>query len=144
MIFSTTLVLVVVIVLLSIVAFIGFVALVMLLISYIGMWAWLAKWYRFDGVVPITTETHTFVSGFIGRSRYGGVLTVASLPEGLYLSVMPLFRPGHPPLLIPWGDVHVRGYRSMYTLRSSRFVVLQIGEQPNRLITVPSDVVQVP
>ncbi len=33
------------------------------------------------------------------------MLTVGATPQGLYLSVVALFRPGHPPLLIDWSAV---------------------------------------
>jgi hypothetical protein len=38
----------------------------------------------------------------------GGELTVGADPEGLYLAQpFVVFRPGHPPLFIPWGDIAV-------------------------------------
>jgi hypothetical protein len=33
---------------------------------------------------------------------YNNCLTIGVTDEGLYLAVFPLFRPGHPPLLIDW------------------------------------------
>ena len=37
-----------------------------------------------------------------GRVRYNGVLRFAFETAGLHVSIHPLFRLGHPPLLIPW------------------------------------------
>jgi hypothetical protein len=34
-------------------------------------------------------------------------LNFGSDETGLYLSVFPIFRPGHPPLLIPWSEITV-------------------------------------
>lgn len=36
------------------------------------------------------------------------MLVVALTSAGLYLAVFPPFRPGHPPLLIPWGEIEAR------------------------------------
>jgi hypothetical protein len=37
--------------------------------------------------------------------NYGGCLALGANVQGLYLAVFPLFRPGHPPLFIPWQDL---------------------------------------
>ncbi|GAB5537317.1 MAG: hypothetical protein Rubg2KO_35660 [Rubricoccaceae bacterium] len=79
---------------------------VCVLISKMG-WSRLAAAYQTDA--EATGETFRAVSGMVGVSSYRNVLTVSLEPEGLRLAVMVLFRPGHPPLLIPWGDlVNVR------------------------------------
>ncbi len=44
-------------------------------------------------------------SGKIGRAAYKGCLIIHSSPEGLHLSVLLPFRPGHPPFFIPWDAV---------------------------------------
>ena len=74
------------------------------LVGQIGGWAELAQVYR-------TTEP------FPGRKRtwqcaamrwfmsYNNCLTVGADARGLYLSIFPLFRIGHPPLLIPWSEL---------------------------------------
>ncbi|MEO0558494.1 MAG: hypothetical protein AAF170_09950 [Bacteroidota bacterium] len=71
----------------------------------IGMMGWsrLAAAYRTEA--EATGETFRLVTGMVGLSSYRSVLTVSLEPEGLRLAVMPLFRPGHPPLLLPWGDL---------------------------------------
>jgi hypothetical protein len=49
-------------------------------------------------------------------SSYSNVLTVSIEPEGLRLAVMVLFRVGHPPVLIPWGELlNVRKSASLWT-----------------------------
>jgi hypothetical protein len=40
-------------------------------------------------------------------SHYGNCLTFGADESGLYMSVFPIFRVGHPPLLIPWAEVAV-------------------------------------
>ena len=39
---------------------------------------------------------------------YNGVLRICADSQALHLSVFPLFRPGNPPLSIPWEDVSAR------------------------------------
>jgi hypothetical protein len=40
-------------------------------------------------------------------TRYGNCLTFGADESGLYMSILPFFRVGHPPLLIPWAEVAV-------------------------------------
>jgi len=91
---------------------------VCLLVSRFG-WSKLAAHFRTD----ITPEGQHFsmVSGRLAHANYSNVLTVCITPQGLYLSVMLLFRVGHPPLLIPWDaiqDVQPKDmlWRSMHQL----------------------------
>jgi hypothetical protein len=50
-------------------------------------------------------------SGRIGLARFNGVLRVSSGPSGLYVSILPLFAWGAPPILVPWDRVEWRGER---------------------------------
>ena len=69
----------------------------------IGGWSRLARSYRVDGERP---GHAALVSGsFRHFVSYRGVLYVAGTPEGLHLSVLRLFRPAHPNLLVPWEQV---------------------------------------
>ena len=95
-----------VIVALAVVGFFVFWCFIVWLISAVGGWSSLAAHYRNE--LPFTGRTWSFRSGMMGGiARYNGALTVGVNPSGLYLSVLPLFRPGHPPLFIPWSDVTV-------------------------------------
>jgi len=57
----------------------------------------------------------------------------------LYLSLMLPFRPGHPPLLIPWRDIREVG-RRRYRLRER--VVVEIGSPSLATVTLPMNVFQ--
>ena len=110
------------IVLLFVAAFPLFWSGVCLLISKMG-WSRLAAAYRTEA--GITGETFRSVTGTVGVSSYRNVLTVSLEPDGLRLSVMVLFRPGHPPLLIPWGHLlNVRKtavlFRTAYAFETER------------------------
>jgi hypothetical protein len=43
-----------------------------------------------------------------GWGRYKGALTLGANDRGLYLAVVLPFRPGHPPLFIPWESIDIR------------------------------------
>jgi hypothetical protein len=77
---------------------------VSIVISYLGGWASLSKRFRFRGQVSGNRWR-----GQSGQMRwiasYGNCLTVGANEDGLYLATFPLFRVGHPPLLIPWNEV---------------------------------------
>lgn len=70
-------------------------------------WAELARQYRlnkrYEGRKWYFCSAH-FGPSFFGVS-YGGILTAGATGDGLYLAVILPFRPGHPPLFIPWDHV---------------------------------------
>lgn len=91
--------------LIPVAALAGFAAiwcLVCLLISLFG-WRSLAQHFRAQG--PFEGPIRRMQSGRVSFANYNNVLTVGADPMGLSLAVMGLFRPGHPPLFIPWHDV---------------------------------------
>ena len=75
-----------------------------LIIANVGGWAALARRFRLHE--PLPSGRWRFQSaGMRWTTRYGACLTVAANHLGLYLSVFPLFRLGHPPLFIPWTEI---------------------------------------
>ncbi len=66
-------------------------------------WLSLAKLYKTNQPPPhnIRRMRH----GSVGWIRYKGTLNVGITPEGIYLSVIPVFNIGSSPLLIPWGEI---------------------------------------
>jgi hypothetical protein len=77
------------------------------LLAWIGGWQRLAHYYRCE-----RSPNGQAIGGFwamLGPVSYRGTLTLQAAPEGLYLSIMVLFRPGHPPLLIPWSAIKRQG-----------------------------------
>ena len=87
--------------------FIGLWLLISTLISLIGGWFALSKFYRMR--TPFSGQK---VSGQSGQMRwltnYSRILTLGANQRGLYLASMFLFRFMQPPLLIPWEEVKVR------------------------------------
>ena len=100
-------------------------------------WARLARHYQTDA--QTTSRRFRFTSGAVGLSNYNSALHVGIEPEGLHLSVPLLFRPGHPPLLIPWEDIVDVRKRSMLWMTN---YALQIGTPHVGTVAVQEKVLQ--
>ncbi|BDS07039.1 hypothetical protein NT6N_20790 [Oceaniferula spumae] len=74
------------------------------MLSHLGGWHKLAKQYRRQH--KPTGKKHFMASAKIGLANYNNCLTLYTSPDGLYLSVWPMFRIGHPPLFLPWSELH--------------------------------------
>lgn len=78
-------------------------AFVLNVIGLLSGWSSLAHHYRARAPFDLT---QTFLgSGRLGLSNYGGCLVFGVNADGLSLKVFFPFRPGHPPLFIPWSDI---------------------------------------
>ncbi len=97
---------------LAVVVPVGFVVWWCFLLWVIGTffsWGHLAR--RYPVIEPFHGTVRHFQSCQLGWSNYSRILTVGVNPHGLYLAVFFLFRPGHPPVFIPWADVSGRVVR---------------------------------
>lgn len=88
--------------------FIAFWCVITLVVSIMGGWFVLAKYYR--ATQPFNGTRWHFRSASVHtesrpQSNYAGVLTLGANSQGLYISVLFPFRIGHPPLFIPWSEV---------------------------------------
>jgi hypothetical protein len=101
--------------------FVGVLSLSLLLISSLGGWRQLADTFPANG--PPTGTRFRMQSGSVGWVNYSGCLTVYSSPDGIYLSVMWPFRLGHPPLFIPWTEIHDVTTRRMLWMEDAFFDV---------------------
>jgi hypothetical protein len=90
-------------------------------LSVTGGWRRLAAHYRLDrgGGFPCK---HV-VSGELGWVSYNNCLTVGGDERGFYLAVLFPFRMGHPPLCIPWRDIHDRVRERRFFVHWDRFEV---------------------
>lgn len=93
---------------------------IIFLISRMGGWSSLAQ--RYQHVGSFDGYRKRFVTGavtggpFLGfPCNYGNCLTLGADSHGLYLAVFPLFRPGHPPLFVPWPDVTVKPAKGWFS-----------------------------
>ena len=75
-------------------------------ISYLGGWWSLSNCYPAD--TDVIRKRWRFQSAVMRMmTGYGSCLNFGVTERGLALSILFLFRPGHPPLHIPWEDIEV-------------------------------------
>lgn len=109
---------------LFVVVFPTFWCLVVWLISWMGDWHRLSRVYSAGNRQP-TGACHGGVLGRVGLANYKFMLTVHLAEDGFFLEVMPLFRPGHPRLFIPWSAVKVK---NTFRFFGREYTSLTIGE----------------
>ena len=77
-------------------------------------WAHLAERYQchalFEGTRYRFESIHWSGMNLFGMN-YGGIVTFGTNSNGLYICLFFIFRPFHPPLLIPWSDIRRRQYK---------------------------------
>lgn len=96
---------------------------VMLLLSRLGGWHRLAE--RFPGRDRQPSgRRFSMQSGRVGLVNYSSCLTIHTSAEGLHLAVWPLFRLGHPPLFIPWDEIHQARLKRLLWFR---WVLFEVG-----------------
>ena len=111
------------------------------ILSMIGGWFELGRAYR--AVKPFDGDRWRFQDAYLRLlTSYGGVPTVGANSEGLYASVFPIFRVGHPPLFIPWQDITVRPGKCFWVsvykfeFRQVPSVCLQLREKLGKKIQI--------
>ena len=107
-----------------------------LLMSFIGGWGRVGKSYAAAGK-PSGGRLLRHVTGMFGVASYKHVLTVITTDDGLYIENRAIFRPGHPPLFIPFSAIfHPR----RQTLFFWEYVAFEIGSPPLASARLPSKV----
>ena len=122
---------------LIVLAGVGFWIGIGLLIARIGGWAALAAAYSHSG--EFQGERLRFQTAQVRwGTNYGGCLTIGANHRGLFLSVLFLFRIGHPPLFIPWTDISVSDPKGRWfsyvelRFRRAPSIPLRVSEQLTR------------
>ncbi len=93
-------------------------------IARFGGWRDLAGQFRRRE--PIQGTTWRFQSAAVKRffaANYGNCLKITAGKTGLGLAVFPLFRAGHPPLLIPWSEITIADEQWLWGLKRSRLTL---------------------
>jgi hypothetical protein len=83
---------------------------VSILISRLSGWGRLAVHYRREGTFHGRIWRFQSISMRKGMG-YNNAVNVGASPNGLYLSPVLIFKPGHMPLFVRWGEVAVRHKR---------------------------------
>jgi hypothetical protein len=108
----------------------GIIPFVVWLVGQFDGWGTLARHYRHTG--PFEGTLRAWRSGHLGLSNYSCILTIGTNAEGLYLAVVWLLRPGHPPLFVPWADVSVAVVRGWF----SRYAEFRFARAPSVCLRV--------
>ncbi len=104
-----------------------------LLLSWLGGWFLLARRYRANR--SCTGEPFRWQSVEMRwGTGYRGCVNLGADSSGLFLSIVPLFRAGHPPLAIPWSDISVSRERRWLL----DVVRLQFREAPGVPLLIPA------
>jgi hypothetical protein len=77
---------------------------VCLFISFHGGWRRLAQ--RYPARQPPSGTRYSTEWGGVDFAHYHGFLTIHASPEGIFISVWPPFRLGHPPIFIPEDEIY--------------------------------------
>lgn len=72
--------------------------------------------------------------GFVNGARYGNALNITTNDAGLYIEPMALFRVNHPPLFIPWHDLH---NPQPLVFRHRELVEVDVGQPPVGTLRLP-------
>ena len=141
---------------LIVVAVVGFFAafaliwcLVVILISWIGDWHRLATVYA-GGDRVVAGQRHAGVVGWVGISRYKGVLILTIASDGFFLEVATVFRFGHPRLFIPWSALGERqtkhgggGFWSTFVM-GRELLVCEVGRPRPGVVALPAELFKPP
>jgi hypothetical protein len=138
---GTGLILLLVVVLGFVAVFVGIWIFVMFLISRLGDWSRLASAGFRAGDRPVSGPRKTRVSGWVGRARYKGCLTLTMSHDGFFLETWKLFAPFHPRLFIPWSAI--RGMRERQVMWWN-LLACDIGDPRIGVIALPVDQFQPP
>jgi len=99
-----------------------------LLIGTLSGWLALGEEFarRADPLGPTRTAGPLFYAVYMRYwCHYSGVVRVTAAEDALYLSVLALFRAGHPPLRIPWDEIEM----SRTTFSWQSYVMLRLGKK---------------
>jgi hypothetical protein len=116
-------------------AILGFAAFWVLILNLVGYGS---GWWALASVYPHTGE----FKGKLRRGRslrlnsgnYNGAVTVGTNAEGLHLATIFLFRPGHPPLFIPWTDITAKVTKGWF---GARYLELNFTQAPGIRVQFP-------
>jgi hypothetical protein len=95
---------------------------VLFLIAVFSGWMTLSRRFRLTSA--FTGPTWEFRSARMRwTSHYGNCLSIGADTAGLKLSVLFLFRPGHPPLFVPWAEISVARRRNFLFIRQVKLLL---------------------
>lgn len=111
--------------------------LVLSAIATLGGWTAIARQYRAAG--PPTGQSFWFQSARFGWCDYNGCLVIRIADEGVRLSLPFPFRPGHPPIFLPWSALNVVDICDRWY---GRYVSMNVGSPKVARIRLPLKIME--
>jgi hypothetical protein len=93
-------------------------------IAVVSGWRELARVYPAERPIIGATEWRNRRGRMRYGSGYNGCLNITANAMGMQLSLWSIFRPGHPPLFIPWTEIQTEPVHGMF-VESIRFSFLR-------------------
>lgn len=90
-------------------------------------WAEMAR--RWSAPSNVEVDKRYFRSGQVGSMKIGSAMVTGASKEGLYLALVLPFRPGHPPLLIPWSELSRKGREKIALLLHGEVLTTTRGQR---------------
>jgi hypothetical protein len=106
----------------------------MYLASTLGGWGALAAQYtapNLEGDVPLAQWRWQTMG--MRWANYNGVATITLYEEGIHFAVPLLFRPGHPPFLLPWEEMQLRRKKMLF----QKYVQVRGERAPSIVVELP-------
>ena len=102
------------------------------IISLMGGWRELGKYYRSANTVE--GKKWRWQSGTLRYgTSYNNCLNITANEDGLGISVPIFFRIGHPPLFIPWTEIRTKQEKCMIFWKRTRLTFARIPDVPFRI-----------
>lgn len=122
---------------LSLVGTACFVMLLVSLLSRISGWRALARAYPDPGSVEGVSSWFGSIALRWGMG-YNGCVRVTANADGLRLAVWPIFSLGHPPMFLPWAEMHAEQKRMFF----ARWVLVRMDREPEIPVYLPEALVR--
>ncbi|MGJ8656747.1 MAG: hypothetical protein ACSHX6_09865 [Akkermansiaceae bacterium] len=111
---------------------IGFWCFVCFILSFVGGWGRMAKRYPSNNLP--TGDRFTSRSLKVGLTNYNRCLTIHANQEGIHLAIWLIFRPGHPPIFLPWSELKNQRPSSFLWINYLR---VEVGSPKTTTLSIP-------
>jgi hypothetical protein len=108
------------------------------LIARVGGWRDLARVYRVEMPMELARQWRNKYGKMRNATGYNGCLNIGANSMGMQLSLWSLFRPAHPPLFIPWGDLTTAPAHGLFM----EYVVFSFQRVPGVTLRLRRDLVE--
>ncbi|MEI1280520.1 hypothetical protein V6Z05_19475 [Leptospira venezuelensis] len=101
--------------------------------STLDGWQWLSENYKLNN--EFFGEKSSWTSATMNGISFNNCFVLGANADGLYLSMIFLFRFGHSPLLIPWSEVTIGKRKFLFSDKA----VIEFKKTPGIILTVSEE-----